>query len=57
MSEPEEKPRKQTVTERVTALEVRVDELSRRMDEVSVKIEALTGYQKQLYEYLLRTKK
>ncbi len=52
-----EKPRKQTVTERVTVLETRVSELSKTMDEVATKMDALTGYQKQLYEYLLKMKK
>ncbi len=57
MSEPEEKLKKQTLTERVTALEGRVDEISKRMNEMSKKMDALTGYQKQLYEYLLKMKR
>ncbi len=57
MSEPVEKPRKQTVTERVTTLEIQVSELSKKMTDVTTKMDALTGYQKQLYEYLLKMKK
>ncbi len=50
MSEPVEQSKKQTLTERVTALEARVGELSKKMD-------ALAGYQKQLYEYLQKQKR
>ena len=50
LSEPVEPPKKATLTERVTALETRVDELSKKMD-------ALAGYQKQLYEYLQKMKR
>jgi predicted nucleic acid-binding Zn-ribbon protein len=56
LSEPD-KPKRQTAPERIASLESRLDELSERTEELSKKIDALVGYQKQLYEYLLKMKR
>jgi hypothetical protein len=50
LSEPVEKEKKATLTERVTKLEARLDEVSKKMD-------AIVGYQRQLYEYLEKQKR
>jgi predicted transcriptional regulator len=57
LSEPEAKAKKPTVTERVTILEGRVDEINEKINEIKKKMDAMVDYQKQLYEYLQKSRR